>query len=71
MFATLNNQDKSAFIVFDSSLKMFTGVYRVIKGFFCNICGEKFYDNYRISPQSLNITGFSPQILQKNPLITL
>ena len=40
MFATLNNQDKSAFIVFDSSLKMFTGVYRVIKGFFCNICGE-------------------------------
>ena len=23
------------------TLKMFTGVYRVIKGFFCNICREK------------------------------
>ena len=45
------------------TLQMFTGVYRVIKGFFCNICRETL--------QSVNITGFSLQILQKNSLITL
>ena len=41
------------------TLQMFTGVYRVI------------YDFYKIFLQSVNITGFSLQILQKKPLITL
>ena len=43
---------------------MFTGV------FLQNLQGKP-YNNYKISLQSVNITGFSLQILQKTPLITL
>ena len=52
-------------------LQMFTGVYRDIKGVFLQYLQGKPAISAGISVQSVNITGFSLKILQKNPLITL
>ena len=46
---------------------MFTGVSRV----FLQYLQGKHNDNYMISLQSVNIIGFSLQILQKTPMKTL
>ena len=42
---------------------MFTGVYGVSIGFPIYRLRGKPYDNYRISPQSVNITGFPHNII--------
>ena len=47
---------------------MFTGNYRVIRGGFLQYLQGKPATSAGISLQSVNITGFSLQILQKKPL---
>ena len=53
---------------------MFTGIYRDSAGVFCNICRENpviFTDLQNLQGKSVYITGFSLQILQKNPAESL
>jgi hypothetical protein len=49
------------------TLQMFTGIYRDSAGVFLHYLQGKPCNIYRFSMQSVNITGFSLQILQKNP----
>ena len=62
------------YIIYNGLMEYTANVYRGLQGdqgVFLQYLQGKHYDNYRISLQSVNITGFSLQILQKNPLITL
>ena len=64
-----------------NTLQMFAGVYRDSTGVFCNICRENpviftdfpcnIYRLQKLQGKSVNITGFSLQILQKTPAESL
>jgi hypothetical protein len=47
--------------------QMFTGVYRVIKGFFCNICRENTAIFTVCRDISADITGFPCRYCRKTP----
>ena len=66
---------------FCSTLQMFAGMYKDPAGVFCNICRENpviftyfpcnIYRLQELQGKSVNITGFSLQILQKTPAESL